>query len=473
MPGVSDRLLRLYHRLPPPMRSVAATLRGAYLRRWRYGPETERLVEKALEREQWSLERWKAWREERLAFVLHRAATRVPYYRQAWAERRRHGDGSSWERLENWPVLEKGEVRRQPEAFVADDCDIRRMYDERTSGTTGTPLRLWWGPGTVRLWFALLEARWWRWHGVSRDDRWAILGGQLIVPVEQRRPPFWVWNAAMKQLYMSSFHLAPDLIPYYLEALERHRVRYVLGYGSNLNALAQEALRVGWHGTTLRVAVTNAEPLFDHQRRAIEQAFGCPARETYGMVELVAAASECPEGTLHLWPEVGWIEAGDGQAEVTPAEDAAFVCTGLLNADMPLIRYRVGDWGRFGPENGMCRCGRLLPTLASVGGRLDDILFTADGRSVGRLSSALRLPVRVLEAQMIQESLHRIRVLCVPAPGYDRHSVDLIVDRLRARMGKIEVVVEQVDHIPRGPYGKFRAVVNLLDRTAISNNSTA
>ena len=31
--------------------------------------------------------------------------------------------------------------------------------------------------------------------------------------LKQRRPPFWVWNAGLKQLYMSSFHLAPDLSP--------------------------------------------------------------------------------------------------------------------------------------------------------------------------------------------------------------------------------------------------------------------
>src|SRR2546428_3945524 len=104
---MSDTLLRLYHRLPAPTRSVAASLRGAYLRSWRYGPETERLVAEALERESWSQQRWKAWQEEQLAYVLHRAATRVPYYREQWTERRRRGDQASLQYLENWTILEK------------------------------------------------------------------------------------------------------------------------------------------------------------------------------------------------------------------------------------------------------------------------------------------------------------------------------------------------------------------------------
>src|SRR3989442_15318183 len=93
--AMKDTLLRIYHHLPAAMCSVAASLRGYYLRSWRYGPETERLAEEALEREGWSHEKWKTWQEERLAYVLHRAATKVPYYRDQWAKRRRSGDRAS------------------------------------------------------------------------------------------------------------------------------------------------------------------------------------------------------------------------------------------------------------------------------------------------------------------------------------------------------------------------------------------
>ena len=87
-----DLALQLYHRLPSFLRSSAASLRGYYLSAWRYGAETERLVEAALERERWSPRQWQAWQEERLALMLHRAATRVPYYREEWAKRRRRGE---------------------------------------------------------------------------------------------------------------------------------------------------------------------------------------------------------------------------------------------------------------------------------------------------------------------------------------------------------------------------------------------
>src|SRR5262249_24528446 len=150
--------------------------------------------------------------------------------------------------------------------------------------------------------------RWRRWYGVSLHDRWAILGGQLVTPVSQKQPPFWVWNAGLNQLYMSSYHLAPDMLACYFDAMRSHRIVYLWGYTSAIYELARGALQSGLTCPRLAVVVTNAEPLFDYQRRVIAKAFHCDVRETYGMAEIVAAASECQHRNLHYWPEAGILE---------------------------------------------------------------------------------------------------------------------------------------------------------------------
>src|SRR5205823_6877901 len=138
---------------------------------------------------------------------------------------------------------------------VADDCDVTKMYHDQTSGTTGTPLDVWKSRATVRALFALSAARTRRWHGVSPLDHWAILGGRLVVPAKEVRPPFWVWNGALRQLYMSSYHLAPALIPHYLDALTRYGVAYLFGYTSSLSALAQEALQLHRRDLQMKVVI--------------------------------------------------------------------------------------------------------------------------------------------------------------------------------------------------------------------------
>lgn len=456
---MQDWIVMAYYGLPSPARSMAASLRGYYLRAWRYGPDTERLVAEALEREHWTGARWDAWREERLGYILHRAATTVPYYREAWARRRRAGDNASWTVLEHWPVLDKDDVRRNPAAFLAGDVPQRTLFHDHTSGTSGKPLDIWMSRKTLHGWYALFEARWRRWHGVSYHDRWANLGGQLIVPVARRTPPFWVWNTAFHQLYMSSYHLSPELIPLYCDALRKYKITYLLGYTSSLYALALECVRRKRTDLVMKVVLTNAEPLAEHQRAVIEEAFGCSVRETYGMTEMVAAAGECKNGRMHAWPEAGVWETHGGDEASAVGESGELVCTGLMNPDMPLIRYRLGDRARRAARDAPCACGRSLPLIDAIEGRQDDILITEDGRPVGRLDTVFkeRLPLR--EAQIIQESIGIIRVKYVPDAEFTAESGEIIIRRLRERMGNVEVLLEAVREIPRSANGKFRAVV--------------
>jgi len=223
-------------------------------------------------------------------------------------------------------------------------------------------------------------------------------------------------------------------------------------------ALVRELLRQGRRDLKMKVVITNAEPLFDHQRRTIAEAFQCPVRETYGMTELVAAASECPAGRLHQWPEIGWVEVLEDNQPVAKGDAGDFVCTGLLNPDMPLVRYRVGDRGRLSADDRRCACGRTLPSIQRVEGRSNDMLVTADGRSVYWLNPVFYdVPVR--EAQIIQDRLDHVRVRFVAASGFGREAGLCIVRRLQERLGPVVVSLEQIDELPRGPNGKFKAVI--------------
>src|SRR3954471_21027303 len=146
-------LLELYHKLPTAAQSLAASAHGYYLQNLRYSAETETQVEAAMQRERWTSQEWRAWQQERLGPLLKHARTTVPFYRAYWDNRVRRGDHSSYELLNNWPILEKAMLRQRPEAFVSDGCRSK-LYVVHTSGTTGTPLRLWQSRQTLRQWYA-------------------------------------------------------------------------------------------------------------------------------------------------------------------------------------------------------------------------------------------------------------------------------------------------------------------------------
>ncbi|MBX9602029.1 MAG: hypothetical protein K2X35_13525 [Bryobacteraceae bacterium] len=449
----------LYYGLPAPVRNLAASLYGYRLKSERYSDGTEDLVAQALEREQWSAVRWQSWREERLAEMLHRASRKVPYYREQWRIRRLKGDRSPEDILENWPILEKAAVRENAESFLDEELNRHSLLEEFTSGSTGSPLRLWFTRQSQREWYALSEARWRNWYGVTQDHRWAILGGRMVAKFTQTKPPFWVWNAPMRQLYMSSYHLSPRFLPWYLDELRTRGIDYLYGYSSSLAALAHAAVERGVKHPMI-VAISNAEPLYEHQRAVIRDAFVCPVRETYGLSEKLAAASECEHGSLHLWPEAGFLEVD---------ENRNLIGTGLLNTAMPLIRYRTGDLARFHTSTTPCACGRNLPRIHSIEGRADDILITADGRQVGRLDPLFKGDLPIREAQIVQESLTSVTLRLVPGPGYLPMHGERLAGLIRERMGDLVVHIERVARLERGPNGKLRGVVNRLGKGTVSS----
>jgi phenylacetate-CoA ligase len=461
-------LVSLYQRLPYPLRSAAASLHGLRLRAIRYSADTDRLAAEAQERERWSAAQWQAWQQERLAQTLLRAARDVPYYRSQWDARRRQGDRAAQDLLTNWPVLSKDLLRAQPAAFLSDQANLRAQVTEHTSGTSGTPLTLQLSRSAVRQWYVLFEARWRGWYGLSRHDRWGILGGQLVAAYDAVRPPFWVWNAGLNQLYLSSYHLSARTVPAYLQAIRQHRLVYLLGYASTLYALSQLALELNDSIPPLKAVISNAEPLYPYQREMIGRAFQCQVHDTYGQSENVCAASECAQGRMHLWPEVGLTEifAEDADVPAAPGTVGRIVSTGLLNDTMPLIRYQVGDRGAI-QEYAACACGRNMPSLSSIEGRCDDVIITPDGRKIGRLDPVFKASMPVREAQIIQETLSLLRLKIVPAPGYCAQDGENLVRRLQERVGGMDVIIEEVESIPRSANGKFRAVISNLEKHII------
>lgn len=459
-------LLSLYNILPYSLKVAAASIWGLHLSHTRYSRDIDTIVEQALARESWNADLWKNWQENQLSFILHKAATNIPYYCDQWEKRRRKGDHASLEYLENWPVLHKEELRSASTAFISSDANRKRLISDYTSGTTGVPLTLWFSKEAMHTWYALFEARWRKWYGLSRHDRWGMLGGQLITPFSRSKPPFWVWNAGMNQLYLSTFHISPQYIPSYIDAIRRYELIYLLGYASSLYDVARFALEQDLSIPHLKVVLSNAEPLYDYQRTMIAQAFHCPVIDTYGQAEKVCAASECSAGKKHLWPEVGITEVFSFSADQPAAlgETGRLICTGLLNDMMPLIRYEVGDYGQLSTGDERCACDRSLPFIGEIEGRTEDMIVTRDGRRIEGPDTVFQAAWPIRETQIIQETLDRIRVCIIPAPGFDKNIERLLISGLHDRVGDMEIIIDKVANIPRSKSGKRKVIVSHVDK---------
>ena len=152
-----------------------------------------------------------------------------------------------------------------------------------------------------------------------------------------------------------------------------------LSFPAHLAARAREA-DVEPRALGLRRIVTAGEPGagLASVRRGIEDTWGAPVADTFGMSDVWSTmGAECGEGEgLHLTTKnhaiLEVIDPDSGA--VLPFEDGVageFVWTHLQREASPLLRYRSADLGvvRTAP----CACGRTSPRIR-VDGRRDDML---------------------------------------------------------------------------------------------------
>lgn len=453
---------RLYRLAPVPLQHLMVSLYGGYWHWARFGPGYQEELDGYKERERFDGTQWQEWLQARLQLVLRVAANEVPFYSERWTSAQKeaayNGD------LRQLPILDKEPLRQNPLLFVRRGRRPLGTQVYYTSGSTGTPLAVHWTLREHRSALALREARSANWAGVSFSMPRATFSGRIVEPNPDSKGPFYRFNFVERQVYFSAFHLRPGTAPSYVRALWRHGVQWLTGYAVSWYLLASMILDQGLEVPPLKAVVTTSEKVTPEMRAAMEKAYRCPVFEEYSTVENVVFASECEHHRLHVSPDAGIVEIlrEDG-SPCAPGEPGQVVATCLLRTYQPFVRFRLGDLAKWAPDP--CPCGRAMPVIEEVVGRLEDVVVGPDGRRMVRFHGLyLGLP-GIRRGQVVQEAIDRITVRIENAPGFERWVAEEIATRVRQRLGPdVKVCVETVEHIPPGPNGKFQAVVSGLPR---------
>jgi phenylacetate-CoA ligase len=429
----------------------------------RFGAGYAEFVSNYQAMDRWTQAQWHLWQAEQLKSVLSSCVQQAPYYREHWTDAQKHAALQG--ELSALPLLEKDPLRVNPKAFLREDIHPSRPQVFLTSGSTGTPISSYYTLPELRQSLALREVRSAGWAGVSFKRPRATFSGRMVEPDPASKGPYYRFNSAERQVYFSPFHLRPDTAQQYVDALNRHRIEWGTGYAVSYYLLARFMLEKGIAPPQyLKAIITTSEKLTPEMRVVMEKAYGCRVYEEYSTVENVIFASECEHGRLHVSPDVSVVEIlrPDGSA-CLPGEAGEVVVTSLSKTYQPLIRFRLGDVAMWDAEP--CPCGRQMPVIKEVVGRIEDVVVGPDGRQMVRFHGVFVNQPHVREGQIIQEALDLICVKVVPSDGFGQTDVDEIVHRIQQRLGgSVNVIVESVDEIPRTKAGKFQAVISKMAR---------
>lgn len=450
----------IYHDAPVWLQNFLVSGYGYWLNYLRYSGSHRETLEALALSEHCDITEIRSLQTEQLKALISNAARHVPHYRNHPSfpsEIHSLGD------LTGIPRLTKEDIWSQGESFISEQWigTRSRLRKIHTGGTTGTPLTIYCDANTLRRNYAFF-ARFKRWAGVPEGGTVVTFAGRRLLGAHDHHP-FWRRNRAANTWLFSSFHISPDTIPDYVDALARIAPDLIDAYPSSIEPIARYVAERGISTVKPSAVITSSETLREDVREIIEGAFGCKVFDHYGAAEMVAFITQCREGWYHANPEFGIVELLYNGQPVQPGESGQIVATGFINPVMPLIRYETGDRAVRGPD-GPCECGLSFPRYLRIEGRDDEVIVTPEGRRIGRIDPIFKVLETPFEVQVIQDAPDHLTVQFaseIDLPSNERRA---FLDELKGRVGSsMRIGMERVSRIPRTKSGKLRTVVNLVN----------
>lgn len=425
--------------------------------------------EKRLNDSQWLSEKeiqTRQWQD--LVKLLTHAERECPYWKKVFESLGlKPADIRHMEHFRRLPITTKTTIRKNHDEMVAESWK-GRTWEKSTGGSTGEPLHFEYTPESSE-WRQAVTRRGYGWAGAKGGVRQAYIWG---VALEKES---WLKAAKQKlhhlllrQKYFNSFSFDQPAMERCQQQLQRFRPEVIIAYTNPLYNFARflngQEKDSGIHPTSI---ITAAEALFKHQREEIETAFQAPVFHSYGSREFMLIAMECEQHQgLHISAENLLVEIlrEDG-SPASPGEEGRVVITDLHNYGMPFIRYEIGDMAILAEHP--CSCGRGLPLLKEVTGRILDMLTTPDGRQIpGEYFPHLMKEFRNIHRfQVIQEDPHSLLIKLVAPDGLSEPDLHRLKALVQQAMGEdCNISYDFVNDIPLTRTGKHRVTISMLQR---------
>jgi len=442
------------------MRILSKYIFTPLLERRAHGSTFTRLKE--LERTQWlSRDELKLLQEERLQALIRHAYENVPFYHNMFQKRKlTPQDIKTTDDLVKLPILTRSDVRQNFDNLMPKNYNLRRAKPGATGGTTGEPLRFVKQEDEGWEWGAFYRGV--GWYGMRAGDRHAIIWSIPLTAPRLASKVAGIGRFLRNSVLLSAFEMSEEKMKCFALKLRQFKPKVLIGYPSAVYIFASYIKDFGIEYIKPEVVITTAEKLYDYQKEAIRDAFDCEVFEYYGSREIASLAYECPQHHgYHISMENVVLEfVKDNGQMVNPGELGKVLVTDLHNYAMPFIRYEIGDLAI--PSSRDCPCGRSLPLIESIEGRITDIIVCQRGFILGTLFPHLLKDFSVRQYQVIQESLDKIIIKIVPAEGFSQGQSQNIVETVQHLTGpSAEVEIDLVDDIPPSKLsGKRRVVIS-------------
>jgi phenylacetate-CoA ligase len=397
-----------------------------------------------------------------LAILLRHAHATVPFYKASWAGAYDPAAPLTPARFARLPLLARRDLQdgfaqlrstHPPAAHGAPE-------ERRTSGSSGAPVRFLGTPLDGLYWNAF-TLRDHLWHGRDLSLKLAVIRR------ETERSDAANWGPATQGLVVTGRSVGNAVradARAQIEWLREQRPGCLFTYPSLVREMARLSIRDGIALPGLREVRTLAEALGADDRALVREAWGVPLTDLYSASEAGYLALQCPAHEhYHVQSENVLLEVlDDSGAPCAPGQIGRVVVTPLHGFAMPLVRYDIGDYAELGEP---CSCGRGLPVLKRILGRVRNMLTTADGRRYWPVfgTRALMDSAPVRQYQFVQKTTDLVEARIVTDTPLSEDQEARFRERVLSLLpAGLALRFAYVADIPRAASGKFEEFVSEL-----------
>jgi phenylacetate-CoA ligase len=396
---------------------------------------------------------------KKLRSLLVHAYNTVPFYHEKLKRVGfRINDLQNLTDLHKIPLTTKSEIQDTPlNKMISRNVNLETCVESKTSGSTGTPLRVISSKKTDGITWRMLTRAYLK-NGLRLRDKMVCFRDLSAHPIMHRS--YAERLGYMKKEYISIF----DDPERQLKFLQEKDPDIIESYPSTLVAIADAFKKASCK--KLRLIFSIAEYVDRQSRETIADTFGADLFDYYASTEIGLLSWECKNhADYHINADniiMEFVDENSGSLAI--GETGEIVCTNLNNYQMPLIRYAHGDAGKAIADK--CSCGITLPLMKILGGRKDDFLQTIDGKTIPP-TIFFPFPFQNFEGikhfRVIQEKRNSLRVQLVLKELLEPEVFKNAEFEIQKVFGEgMEVKFEILDELSRDRSGKLRKVISKL-----------
>jgi len=400
----------------------------------------------------WSQQRILEMQLQQFSSVFQHAVMTVPYYRRRFAPW--SAGISNWAQYRELPLSTRHEVQQAGAAMHSEAPPPAHgpIVATESSGSTGSPLVTRGTAWSQLIWYGFL-LRDHLWHG--RD-----LGGKLAAirsKTDAVRFPNWGLATSPYVTGPSVVYSVTADLDEQLRWLAAENPDYLLSMATNVLALARRSLEAGLQLPQLKQVRTYSESLRPEMRAVVREAWGVEVVDSYSSEELGYLALQCPQcESYHVQSEGVILEVVDVAGQpCRPGEVGQVVVSTLHNFAMPLLRFASGDFAEVGEP---CSCGRGLPVLRRIVGRLRNMLLRPDGRQYWPSfpSEVWRELAPVTQFQIVQTARDALEFRVITLRDLTSEESQRLIAALHEALGSVyRTTLLRLPEVPRTAGGKY------------------